>query len=122
MLKLIRWIVGKALLAANALFKPRVEVTRTPEQKAAVDQELKKLAIYQFEACPFCIKVRRALKRLDLEIELKDVLRDERAAAELQVGGGQMQVPCLRIQEASGVRWMYESSDIIAYLEDRFNP
>ncbi|MDF3852182.1 hypothetical protein [Achromobacter denitrificans] len=29
-------------------------------------------------------------------------------------------MPCLRIEEAGGTRWMYESSDIIAYLEQRF--
>lgn len=30
------------------------------------------------------------------------------------------QVPALRIQEASGVRWMYESRDITGPLRERF--
>ncbi|HAI96784.1 MAG TPA: glutaredoxin, partial [Methylococcaceae bacterium] len=35
-------------------------------------------------------------------------------------GGGKLKVPCLRIEEDGKVSWMYESSDIINYLEDRF--
>jgi glutathione S-transferase len=31
-------------------------------------------------------------------------------------------VPCLRIEDNNGdVRWMYESGDIISYLDQRFN-
>jgi glutathione S-transferase len=29
-------------------------------------------------------------------------------------------VPCLLIEEDGEARWMYESNDIIAYLEKRF--
>jgi len=37
------------------------------------------------------------------------------------VGGGKLTVPCLKIENDSGeVTWMYESSDIVAYLEGRF--
>ncbi|MFA4912707.1 MAG: glutathione S-transferase N-terminal domain-containing protein, partial [Burkholderiaceae bacterium] len=42
------------------------------------------------------------------------------ARAELQQGGGKVKVPCLRIDEAGQTRWMYESDDIIAFLERRF--
>ncbi|MXY52559.1 MAG: glutathione S-transferase domain-containing protein, partial [Gammaproteobacteria bacterium] len=28
-------------------------------------------------------------------------------------------VPCLRIESAAGTRWMYESADIIDYLDSR---
>ena len=34
--------------------------------------------------------------------------------------GGKGTVPCLRIEENDQVTWMYESSDIIDYLEKRF--
>ena len=34
------------------------------------------------------------------------------------VGGGKRQVPCLRIEATPGeVQWLYESMDIIAYLQ-----
>jgi glutathione S-transferase len=36
-------------------------------------------------------------------------------------GGGKVQTPCLRIAGEDGqVRWMYESGDIIRYLQQRF--
>ena len=31
-------------------------------------------------------------------------------------GGGKTMVPCLRIESKDGVEWLYESSDINAYL------
>ena len=34
------------------------------------------------------------------------------------VGGGKRRVPCLRIEATPGeVQWLYESMDIIAYLQ-----
>ena len=71
--------------------------------------------------CPFCVKVRRAAKRLSLTIPMKDVGVDSNAQAELMAGGKKDQVPCLRITSPSGaVEWMYESSAIVEYLEKRF--
>ena len=116
----IRWVLGKTLLCADATFAPKVEVTRTEAEKVTVNEALKQLSIYQFESCPFCIKVRRALKRMDLDIELRDAktapFRDE-----LVNGGGALQVPCLRIATLDGkVQWMYESDDIISFLGQKF--
>jgi glutaredoxin len=94
---------------------------RNAEYQARVDKELKKLAIYEFEACPFCIKVRRALKRMDLNIELRNVQKVTQHREALMAGGGVYQVPCLRIEKDDGsVQWMYESSDIIRYLQERY--
>ncbi len=31
-----------------------------------------------------------------------------------------MKVPCLKIEQAGEVTWMYESNDIISYLNQRF--
>lgn len=116
----IRWALGKSLLWADGAFAQKVEVTRTETERAQMKEALKHLSIYQFESCPFCIKVRRALKRMDLEIELRDAKKSS-FRDELVKGGGELQVPCLRIAESNGeVRWMYESDDIIDYLEQKF--
>jgi len=46
---------------------------------------------------------------------------DEAAKEELVAGGGDLMVPCLRIGDSGGwVSWMYESKDIIGYLEGLF--
>ena len=77
--------------------------------------------LYQFKMCPFCVKARRAIKRLSLNIETRDALREESSREELLAGGGQIKVPCLKIIDDAGkTTWMYESSDIIKYLQERF--
>ncbi|MHA5666064.1 glutaredoxin family protein, partial [Pseudomonas aeruginosa] len=68
----------------------------------------------------FCVKTRRAMHRLNLPMQLKDAMNDPQARQALLEGGGKVKVPCLRIEENGQVRWMYESSEIIAYLEGRF--
>jgi len=119
---MIRYVLGKIVLALDALFAPTPQAKRTPVRQAAVDQETAGLVIYQFVACPFCVKVRRTLKRLNLKVELRDAAGDSAFREELQKGGGKIQVPCLRIPQMNGgsYRWMYESSEIISYLSTRF--
>lgn len=94
---------------------------RSAEAQAKLDAATSAMSLYQFETCPFCIKVRRAIKRLALKIEIRDAKKP--AIWEVLVReGGQDQVPCLRIVEKDGkVTWMYESSDINAYLEKLAN-
>jgi len=117
---LIRFVLGKLILFFNWLFTPR-SVVRAPEAQAAIDAQTAGLVLYQYEACPFCVKVRRSLKRHALNIETRDVKRNHVAREELLAGGRELQVPCLRIEESDkGYRWLYESSDIIRYLEERF--
>ncbi len=120
-MRIIRLILGKLILFFNWVFTPR-SVKRDPPAQALVDQQTASLTLYQYEACPFCVKVRRAMKRNGLNIETRDVKRSESAREELQAGGGKLKVPCLRIEDVQGqAEWMYESSDIISYLERRFD-
>jgi glutaredoxin len=80
-----------------------------------------RLILYQYQACPFCVKVRRTMKRQGLKIEIRAMKRNDAAREELLAGGGDLKVPCLRIREGErGDQWMYESSEIINYLEARF--
>ncbi len=119
-MRTIRLILGKLILFFNWVFTPR-SVKRDPAAQADIDQQTASLALYQYEACPFCVKVRRAMKRNGLNIETLDVKRSDSAREELLAGGGDLKVPCLRIEKESGaVEWMYESSDIVSYLEERF--
>ncbi|MBY4675103.1 glutaredoxin family protein [Marinobacterium arenosum] len=115
----IRWILGRIILLLNFIFSPR-SPKRPAEEQAKLDQATANLALYQFEACPFCVKVRRAMKRHGLNIETRDAKKDARARDELMQGGGRVKVPCLRIEEEGEVKWMYESGDIVRYLENRF--
>jgi|TARA_R110001583_G_scaffold119610_1_gene270949 glutaredoxin len=118
---IIRAILGALILFFNWVFTPK-SIKREASEQALIDVETKKLALYQYAACPFCVKVRRAMKRSGLNVETRDAKRSEQFKEELLQGGGQLKVPCLRIEDDNGdVRWMFESGDIISYLEQRFN-
>jgi glutaredoxin len=118
---IIRAILGALILFFNWVFTPK-SIKREASKQALIDVETQKLVLYQYAACPFCVKVRRSIKRNGLNIETRDAKRSEQFKEELLQGGGQLKVPCLRIEDDNGdVRWMFESGDIISYLEQRFN-
>ncbi|MFT5718357.1 MAG: glutaredoxin [Oleiphilaceae bacterium] len=117
---LIRWVLGRIILLVDFLFSPK-GLKRDAQLQTDYDRETAKLSLYQYAACPFCVKVRWAMKRNALKVATKDAKRNPQFAKELVEGGGSLKVPCLRIEENDGaVTWMYESSDIIEYLEQRF--
>jgi glutathione S-transferase len=93
---------------------------RSEQEQKEVDEACKSLALYQFAACPFCVKVRKEIARLNLNIELRDAKNNDEHRDALLNGGGRVKVPCLRIEEGDKVQWMYESDDINRYLEHRF--
>jgi glutaredoxin len=116
----VRAIVGPIMLTIDWLTTPR-GVKREPDEQQRIDAQTKDLVMYQFLTCPFCVKTRRAIKRLSLNIETRDALKNQASRQELLEGGGEIKVPCLRIPEEDGkVTWLYESSEIIKYLEERF--
>jgi len=118
----IRWILGQLILLLNFVFSPK-SIKRPADEQASIDAQTAELTLYQYLACPFCVKVRRTMKRHSLNIETRDAKRNDQFREELVQGGGTLKVPCLRIEEEGrDVRWMYESSDIINYLEQSFAP
>src|SRR3989338_2746264 len=118
-MKVIRWILGKIILLVEALFAPK-GVRRPPEAQAKVDQQTARLALYQFKACPFCVRVRFTMKRLGLNIVTRDA-KSNPYKKELVEQGGQHMVPCLRIEKEDGTaQWLYESAEIIRYLKEQY--
>jgi glutaredoxin 2 len=79
------------------------------------------MKIYHFKQCPFCVKTRRSIRRLGLNIETRDARNDPLWNSELINEGGKYQVPCLRLLKDDGsMEWMYGSDNIIQYLDKRF--
>ena len=79
------------------------------------------LALYQTASCPFCKRVRRAIDRLGIDVELRDITLNQGRLDELIAERGRATVPVLRITSPDGSdRWMPESADIIAYLEELY--
>ena len=78
------------------------------------------LALYHFDGCPFCRRVRDALFALDLEIEQHNIHENARRYHELIEATGRSTVPCLRIDGEGSSEWMHESADIVRYLREHF--
>ncbi len=83
-------------------------------------EKSKKLSLYETYTCPFCMRVKYTIKKLGINIENRNIQKNNEYRKELLREGGYTQVPCLRIEEENETRWMYESSEIITYLENCF--
>jgi glutaredoxin len=115
----VRLILKPILLVMEHSLRP-APIQRLAARQAEVDAETKGLILYQFRACPFCIKVRRNMRRLNLDIEKRNANENPQYQAELIEGGGRWQTPCLRIESEGRVEWLYESGDIIDYLNKKY--
>ena len=115
-MSLIRWFIGKLILFLNLITLPKPLLRKKIDQDR-IDKKTKNLTIYQFEACPFCVKVRRFIRKNSLNINLKDAKNNKVFKSQLINGGGKHKVPCLKIKKInSKAEWLYESSDIIKFL------
>ncbi|MFT5923435.1 MAG: glutaredoxin [Paraglaciecola sp.] len=119
LINIIRNLLG-GLIAAIDFITRGSKLKRTAEAQQQIEAELEKLSLFQFFACPFCIKTRRALHKLNLPMVKRNASQGSPFRDELLQGGGKVQTPCLRIEKDGAVEWLYESSAIINYLEKRF--
>ena len=120
-MKSIRFIVGRIILLLDFLTRPS-PVVRSREDQDTVDAAVSGLSLYQFKACPFCVKVRRHMRRRSIKIELKDAKSDLAIKEELVREGGKHKVPCLRIEENNKeVRWLYSSNEICRFLDAKLD-
>ena len=117
----LRLVLGPVMLLKERLTQPK-GVQRDAAAQAAVDLQCQSLALYQFNTCPFCIKVRQEMRRLSLPIEKRDAQHHVAHRDELHQGSGATKVPCLKILQANGeTRWLQDSNAIVAYLRERFD-
>ncbi|MCK5335548.1 MAG: glutathione S-transferase N-terminal domain-containing protein [Gammaproteobacteria bacterium] len=119
-LKLLRNGLGLLIVFISSITLPK-QIKRSEDEQKAAQQQADELSLYQFYACPFCVKTRRAIHALNIGIEYRDAKNNETHRKDLLEQGGEIKVPCLRIEEAGASRWLYESSDIINYLNQRFS-
>ncbi|KAF9615285.1 hypothetical protein IFM89_022612 [Coptis chinensis] len=91
----------------------------SPDPEIAAEDPPVHLQLFEFEACPFCRRVREALTELDLSVQVypcpKGSVRHREVVRQL---GGKEQYPFL-VDPGSGVS-MYESGDIVKYLFEQY--
>ena len=115
--RILRWPLGQIVILLDWITRPSKPAHSAPRQ-AELDQLTASLKLYQFADCPFCVKTRRTIRRLGLNIELRDARNDETHKQALIAGGGRHKVPCLQITGNGGEpNWLYESDEIISYLK-----
>jgi len=118
--KTLRLVLGPFMLLGEFVTRPK-GISRPPELQGAVDQQCRDIVLYQYKTCPFCIKVRQEMRRLSLNIRGIDAQGEGQGRDELLQGGGKAKVPCLKISDPAGnSQWLYESGEIIKYLQGRF--
>ena len=118
--KTLRIVLGPFMLIGEFIARPK-SLVRPDGEQTTIDQQCNSLALYQYKTCPFCIKVRQEMHRLALNIERLDAQQPGENRDTLIKQGGQAKVPCLRITDAAGnSQWLYESGEIIKYLQKRF--
>ncbi|MFT5431035.1 MAG: glutathione S-transferase, partial [Myxococcota bacterium] len=76
------------------------------------------LVLYNFEASPYCRKVREVLAELDLHHQVRSVAKNSARRPELIEKGGKMMVPYLRDPNTQTA--LYESDDIVNYLRSTY--
>ena len=119
--KPLRWVLAQIIIFVDWVTRPK-PLQRAAKMQAEVDRQTQSMALYQFHQCPFCVKTRRQIRRLGLNIEKRDARNDAKWNQELISEGGKYQVPCLKITADDGVvEWMYESTSINQYLDEKFS-
>lgn len=79
--------------------------------------DIKHLALYYYDGCFFCHRVRRAADKLGIKLEERNILRSREHMSALVEARGRRTVPVLHITRADGqVEWMPESEDIVDFL------
>ncbi len=119
-MKVIRKVLGNLILLQEFLFPAQCVRPLLPADQMRLDAITKNWKLYQFPGCPFCYKVRQAMRRCGINVETVDALPGTPFAHELIQNGGELQVPCLKMTDpqTSKVTWMYESDDIIEFFKN----
>jgi hypothetical protein len=76
--------------------------------------------LYGFRISTYSLKARIGLKRLGLDLPMKDILESEEAYRELMAGGKRDLSPCLRIDHpGKPSEWIYHARKIVEHCEAR---
>ena len=83
---------------------------------------MSELTLYQYEMCPFCVRVRSKLEEKGLEYKKVNVTYDssDPTRKEIAEKSGVTTVPVLKIGDGDDAKYIGESSDIIEYLDEKY--
>ena len=108
-LKAARNGLGLIIVFFDWISRPK-GIQRSSSEQERAQAAMQGLSLYQFFACPFCTKTRRAIHKLNVDIEPRDINKTPEFRQQLEAGGGKVKVPCLRVEESGKVHWLYAVS------------
>jgi glutathione S-transferase len=76
-----------------------------------------KYALYYHDSCPFCQRVLSVLPNINVPVEKRNVIKHAHFRDEQYAATNRTTVPCLLIEDGDQQQWMFESADIIRYLQ-----
>ena len=120
MTKVLRRIVGYFVVMISWLTKP-AKIERDKDVQKSLDKEAQSLRVYDYKGCPASMRVRQTIHRLNVDIQLCDIRTCQVHRDNLLSQFGNLQAPCLRIEEGQNVQWLDEPTEIIHYLNQRFD-
>jgi len=115
-LKLARNGLGLIIVFFDWISRPKASI-RDTEQQIQAQRSMLGHSLYQLYACPFCVKTRRAIHQLGVKVETRDINKNAKYRSDLESEAGRVKVPCLRVDDGDKTSWIYESNDIITYLQ-----
>lgn len=105
--------ITNAASIASSIFRPGKGRAARPSRRPE-----KMLELWSFEASPYCRLVREALSSLEIPYVLHNVAKKSARRAAFVARSGKMQVPYL--VDPNTDRAMFESADIVRYLESTY--
>lgn len=100
------WLVTLARLGRGLRVRPGTQRPALP------------LELFEYEACPYCRKVRETLSELDLDYVARPCAQGSPNRAQVKARGGRAMFPYL--VDPNGPAALYESEDIITYLHAHY--
>ncbi len=121
MIKLtIRKAVDSFLNMFDSVYSPQ-PVSRSEEESRKLAKATSGLALYDYKGCVASRRTRQEIRRLNIDIERRDIGKCSIHQDNLLAEYGELKAPCLRIEEKGEVQWIDKPENILYFLNERFD-
>ena len=118
-----RLTIRKAIdsfLAMFDSFYSAQPIARSEEESRRLAKATSGLSLYDYKGCVASRRTRQEIRRLNIDIERRDVGKCSIHQDNLLAEYGQLKAPCLRVEEKGEVQWIDKPENILVFLNERF--
>jgi hypothetical protein len=120
MLKLtIRKAVDSFLAMFDSLYS-LPPISRSEEESRKLAKATSGLSLYDYKGCVASRRTRQEIRRLNIDIERRDIGKCSIHQDNLLAEYGELKAPCLRVEEKGEVQWIDKPEQILFFLNERF--